>query len=155
MIITPLLRGGWSDNVKVKMIIEDRKKEFGVLIKRFREYNLGMGISEFCRLMSLPRTKLYKLESGEAPFIGVNTICCLLDLGFPIHTLKNKGIEQKVNDYLRLEKFKKKLHYSKELRFHFEMFCELDKEYIEKNYVKGILEQFKTGKENKQCMDKN
>lgn len=126
------------------MIIENRRIEFGLLIKEFREHSLGLNISEFCRMVHMSREQLHKLEEGEKPFVEINTFCFLLDLGFPIHMIKNSFVEKEVIDYLTLERFKKRLnhHRNKKLRFQFDVFCELNREHIEKNYIPSVLEYF-------------
>jgi hypothetical protein len=126
------------------MIIEDKRIEFGKLLKGFREHYLEVSKSVLSKMIQIPRVQLIKLERGDKCFVDINKICFLLDMGFPIHTLKNDYTEREVNDYLRLERFKKYLnhHKNKKLRFHFNMFCEMNKEYIKKNYVSGVLECF-------------
>ncbi len=128
------------------MVIEDRRREFGLLMKQFREHRLELTISEFSRLTQMNRTEIYGIENGSKVFLDINSLCFLLDIGFSMHALKNDNTKGKVDDYLELERFKKRLnhHQSQKLRFQFEMFCELNKEHIEKNYVSGVLEQFKS-----------
>lgn len=127
------------------MIILDRRKDFGLLIKQLREDCLGVTITEFSRISRICRTQLSRLEKGEKPQLDINTFFFLLDIGLPIHTLKNDYIMVEVDDYLRLKQFKTKLHQrkSKKLKFHFDMFCGVNEEYIKENYVEGVLEHFK------------
>lgn len=123
------------------MIIEDRRIQFGKLFKDFRKHYLEMSKSVLGRMTQMPREQIMKLERGDKCFIDINALCFLLDMGFPIDRLKNYSIQRDVEDYLILERFKKKIM-SKKLRFDFDMFCELNKEHIEENYIEGVLEQF-------------
>ena len=127
------------------MITKDRKFEFGMLVKEFREQYLEMTRTEMARVTQMNRSGVYTLENGYKPQINIDLLMFLIDMGLPIHKLKNHITRIDVEDYLRLERFKKHIshHKNKRLRFDFDMFCELNKEHIEKNYIHGVLEHFK------------
>lgn len=126
------------------MNIQDRRYEFGQLVKGFRE-ELGLNITEFSKFMKIQRSQVYLLERGDRPFIEINTLLLLMDLGLPIHMLKDDSTRRDIEERLRIHKFKNQLnhHKNKKLRFDFEMFCELNKEEIEENYIPDVLEVFK------------
>ena len=109
----------------------DRRIDFGFLVKEFRE-ELGLSISEFGRLINVQRSQVSKLENGERSFVEINALLILLDLGLPVHMLKDENTKKNIEERLTLDRFKRQLNHHKihKLRLDFEMFCELNKNSI-------------------------
>ncbi len=125
------------------MIIEDRRYGLGQELKQFRQKELDLSLVELGEILDTDKTNLWFLEKGKRKRVDIDMFFVLVDLGLPIHRLLNPETKRKVAEYLKLKKFKKELRKNPETKFRFDVFCGINKEYIEKNYVDGVLEHIK------------
>ncbi len=91
------------------MILDNKRYEFGLLVKKFRKHHLGMKKFTFHQTTKMNRTELDKLERGDRAHININTLCFLIDLGLPIHELKNDATERNVREHLILDEFRNQI----------------------------------------------